>query len=196
MKNAKNLCILLFVIISILGYSQDTIQKKSYQTQKIVNSPIVIDGVMDDESWNLVEWGGDFIQQRPYEGKLPSQPTYFKILYDDNNLYVGVLNYDSVPGEIDRRMCRRDDFEGDFIEINIDSYNDQMTAFSFTLNAAGVRGDEAITEDGNNWDETWDPIWYGKTSMIDSGWVAEIKIPFTQLRFGKKANHSWGMQFT
>jgi hypothetical protein len=192
----KNLLLLLFVIITVLGYSQDPIQKKSYQTQKTTNGPIIIDGVMDDESWNLVEWEGDFIQQMPYEGKQPSQPTYFKILYDDDNLYVGVLNYDSVPAEIDRRMCRRDDFEGDFIEINIDSYNDQMTAFSFTLNAAGVRGDEAITEDGENWDDTWDPIWYGKTSMVDSGWVAEIKIPFTQLRFGKKANHSWGMQFT
>jgi len=71
-----------------------------------------------------------------------------------------------------------------------------MTAFSFTLNAAGVRGDEAITEDGDDWDDTWDPIWYGKTAMLDSGWVAEIKIPFTQLRFGKKANHVWGMQLT
>jgi len=192
----KKLLLFLFMSLVILGYSQEPIEKKTYRTQKLSNGPIIVDGVLDDESWNLVEWGGDFIQQRPYEGKQPSQPTYFKILYDDDNLYLGVLNYDSIPAEIDRRMCRRDDFEGDFIEINIDSYNDQMTAFSFTLNAAGVRGDEAITEDGDDWDDTWDPIWYGKTAMLDSGWVAEIKIPFTQLRFGKKANHVWGMQLT
>jgi len=108
----KKLLLFLFMSLVILGYSQEPIEKKTYRTQKLSNGPIIVDGVLDDESWNLVEWGGDFIQQRPYEGKQPSQPTYFKILYDDDNLYLGVLNYDSIPAEIDRRMCRRDDFEG------------------------------------------------------------------------------------
>lgn len=182
------------LLINLFVYSQENLQKKSYTTKKLTDGSIDIDGKLDDKAWDLVEWGGDFIQRSPYEGKLPSQPTFFKILYDDNNLYIGVLAYDSLPDEIDKRMCRRDDFEGDWIEINIDSYYDQMTAFSFTINAAGVKGDEAITDNGDEWDDTWDPIWYVKTSITDSGWVAEMKIPFSQLRFGKKDNHVWGMQ--
>ncbi len=171
-------------------------QQQSYTTKMITDKKPVIDGIMDDESWAIVEWGGNFIQQEPYEGKAPSQPTFFKILYDDNFLYIGVMAYDSAPSQIVKRMSRRDGFDGDFVEINIDSHFDKMTAYSFTVNAAGVKGDELITEDGDNWDYTWDPIWYTKTSINDSGWVAEMKIPFTQLRFGKKDVHTWGMQFT
>jgi len=171
-------------------------QQQSYTTQRITDKSPVIDGIMDDESWDIVEWGGDFIQQEPYEGKAPSQPTSFKILYDDNFLYVGVMAYDSAPSQIVKRMSRRDGFDGDFVEINIDSHFDKMTAYSFTVTAAGVKGDEMVTEDGDNWDDTWDPIWYTKTSINDSGWVAEMKIPFTQLRFGKKNIHTWGIQFS
>jgi len=60
--------------------------------------------------------------------------------------------------------------------------------------ASGAKGDEAITQDGNNWDSSWNPIWYLKISIDDKGWCAEMKIPFSQLRFGKKAEHVWGIQ--
>ena len=71
--------LLLFLLIPILISAQ----QQTYSTNRISDEAPVIDGIMDDKSWNLVEWGGDFIQQEPYEGKSPSQPTYFKILYDD-----------------------------------------------------------------------------------------------------------------
>ena len=182
--------ILLFFSVSLLA------QVKSYTTKKIQENAPFIDGVLNDKCWNLVEWGDDFVQREPYEGKEPSQETYFKILYDDNNLYVGIFAHDSTPELIERRLSRRDGFEGDWVEINIDSYYDKMTAFSFTVNAAGVKGDEFITDDGDMWDVTWDPIWYVKTNITDSGWIAEMRIPFRQLRFGKKDNHIWGIQLT
>nr|NQU92326.1 carbohydrate binding family 9 domain-containing protein [Bacteroidota bacterium] len=190
MKKLYLLVLAIFIGISLYP------QKQSYRTAKITDQPPQIDGNLNDTAWNIVEWEGNFVQWEPYEGKPPSQPTFFKIIYDDNNLYVGIVAYDSLPNEIVKRMSRRDGFEGDFVEINIDSHLDHMTAYSFTLNAAGVKGDELITEDGDNWDPTWDPIWYAKTALTDTGWVAEFKIPFTQLRFGKKDNHTWGMQVT
>ena len=190
MKNTQ----LLIIFLSIVGFA--LAQDQTYITKKIEGHPPEIDGQMNEASWNLVDWGGNFTQSQPYEGQLPSQPTYFKILYDDNNLYVGVMAYDSVPSEIVKRMSRRDGFEGDFVEINIDSHFDKMTAYSFTVNAAGVKGDELISDDGNNWDQTWDPIWYTKTSINDTGWTAEMRIPFSQLRFGAKDVHTWGIQFT
>jgi hypothetical protein len=183
---------LILTLVFSGSYSQ-TIEKKIYQTAFTRVAP-QIDGLMNDSCWNLVAWGGDFIQTQPYDNRPPSQLTSFKILYDDNNLYVFIRAYDSVPEKISRRMSRRDYFDGDMVEINIDSYYDQQTAFSFTALASGAKGDEAITQDGNNWDASWNPVWYLKTSIDDSGWCAEMKIPFSQLRFGKKDEHVWGIQ--
>ena len=175
-------------------YSQ-TVEKKTYQTAFTQVAP-EIDGLMNDSCWNKVVWSGDFIQTQPYENKPPTQQTSFKILFDDDNLYVFIRAFDTEPKKISRRISRRDNFDGDMVEINIDSYYDQQTAFSFTAMASGAKGDEAITQDGNNWDSSWNPVWYLKTSIDDKGWCAEMKIPFSQLRFGKKAEHIWGIQLT
>ena len=93
-------------------------------------------------------------------------------------------------------MSRRDSFDGDWVEINIDSYNDKRSAFSFTSSVSGVKGDEFISNNGDNWDSTWDPIWYLKTSIDEEGWIAELKIPLSQLRFADKEEHVWGIQLT
>jgi hypothetical protein len=185
----KIVAVFLLSCFSILSFAQ----VKTYMTS-FVKSPPAIDGIMDETVWDNIEWGGQFTQSRPYDGKEPSQPTFFKIVYDDNNLYIGILARDSVPGLIDRRMTRRDGFDGDRITICIDSYYDKRTAFSFTISAAGVKGDEYVTEDGDNWDANWDPIWYAKTSIQDTGWTAEIQIPYSQIRFGKQQEYTWGLQ--
>ncbi|MBC7873207.1 MAG: carbohydrate binding family 9 domain-containing protein [Ferruginibacter sp.] len=91
-------------------------------------------------------------------------------------------------------MSRRDQFPGDWVEINIDSYHDLRTAFSFTISVSGVRGDEFVSNNGNNWDVSWNPIWYSKTHVNDKGWTAEIKIPLSQLRYGNEAEKVWGFQ--
>ena len=94
-----------------------------------------------------------------------------KILYDDKNLYLAFKCYQADPTTIEKRMGRRDDFPGDWIEVNIDSYNDDRTAFSFTASASGVKGDEFVSNNGNNWDSSWNPIWYMDTniSMMRAG---------------------------
>lgn len=168
-------------------------EKRIYTTKK-TETPPTIDGHLDKDIWNQVEWQGDFIQRSPNDGDAPSQQTAFKILYDDNNLYVFIKAYDLEPEKISRLLSRRDEFKGDFVEINIDSDLDHQTAFSFSAMASGVKGEEAVSQNGQNWDRSWNPIWYLKTSMDDEGWNAEFRIPFSQLRFGKKDNHIWGIQ--
>ncbi|MDH5366144.1 MAG: carbohydrate binding family 9 domain-containing protein [Cyclobacteriaceae bacterium] len=188
------------ILLVMLGLVHDTIAQehkekvKSYITERITDSPPVVDGLINDEAWNLVEWQDDFTQRQPNDGEQPSMPTAFKILYDAKNLYVLVRAFDDEPDKISQRMSRRDGFSGDFVEINIDSYYDKRTAFSFTASASGVKGDEYISNNGNNWDSSWDPIWYLKTSVDEKGWVAEFRIPLSQLRFGDKAVHTWGIQ--
>ncbi len=188
---------LLFLAACFLFFeatAQD-IPTKTYWTNKL-QSPITIDGKSNDKAWEQVEWGTDFIQHSPSQGDSPSQRTAFKILYDEKNLYVLIRAYDDHPEEIVKRLSRRDGFEGDFVEINIDSYYDKRTAFSFTASVSGVKGDEYVSNNGNDWDSSWDPIWYLKTSIDDKGWIAEFRIPLSQLRFADKEEHTWGLQVT
>jgi hypothetical protein len=190
---------LLFIFFDFIFFSAfcmpgDTIiTKKKYFTRKL-KSAITLDGIPKEEAWNSVEWSGDFTQWQPNEGKPPSQQTNFKILYDAKFLYIGYRCDDVSPDSISKRMGRRDEFPGDWVEINIDSYHDQRTAFSFTLSASGVRNDEFVSNDGNNWDPSWNPIWFGKTHLNNKGWTAEVKIPLSQLRYGNKAEKVWGIQ--
>jgi hypothetical protein len=193
----RTLLLVFFVItfLSAKSNAQDSIPIKQYFT-KHVQGTIDFDGVPAEEAWNAVEWGGDFIQWQPNEGKPPTQPTSFKILYDEKFLYIAYRCYEISSDSIIKRMGRRDEFPGDWVEINIDSYHDKRTAFSFTLSVSGVRGDEFVSDNGNNWDPSWNPIWFTKTNINDKGWTAEVKIPLSQLRYGNEKEKVWGIQVT
>ncbi|MCP4725429.1 MAG: carbohydrate binding family 9 domain-containing protein, partial [bacterium] len=191
---------IIFMIISLFSvslFAQDrNTDKKIYYTKRINPTPPEIDGKLDDEVWRGVEWGGDFMQRSPYDGKDPSQDTSFKITYDDDNLYIAYRVHDTDPEKIENQVTRRDRFPGDWVEINLDSYYDHRTAFSFTISCSGVRSDELITEDGGNWDSSWDPVWYAETNINGDGWTAEVRIPLNQLRYADKDEQIWGLQFT
>ena len=194
---ARLVCTLLTVLFAALPPGHVSAQqpaRKIYTTRKVNPTPPVIDGKLNDPVWNEVPWGENFTQRQPVDNAPPSEKTAFKILYDDRNLYVAIRAFDRSPGEIVRRMSRRDGFEGDWVEINIDSYNDKRSAFSFTASVSGVKGDEAVSNNGDIWDSSWDPIWYLKTSIDDQGWIAEIRIPLSQLRFAEKEDQVWGLQ--
>ena len=170
-------------------------EKRIYTTKRIEGEPPTIDAKFDEACWETVEWTGDFIQWQPYNAKAPTAPTQFKVLYDDRYIYFAYRCFDD-PEKIVQRMSRRDGFEGDWVEINIDSYFDKQTAFSFTISVSGVKGDEAVTNNGSDWDGSWDPIWYTRTAIDDKGWTAEVKIPLSQLRFANKDVQVWGLQST
>ncbi len=194
MNKKVALVILLLLLPLFLAAARPTPTKRIYTAQRIIPEPPVIDGVLNDLIWEQPEWSGDFIQRQPYEGKDPSQDTVFKILYDDKNLYVAIRAYDSEPDRIERRLSRRDTLDGDWVEINIDSYFDKRTAFCFGVNAAGVKKDMLMSNDGQIQDINWDPIWHVKTSSDNKGWIAEMSIPLSQLRFSNTEDKTWGLQ--
>ncbi len=185
---------LWFFCTGFLLASSDQPVKRIYNTARINPHAPVIDGDIYDESWQKVEWSSDFIQRSPDDGAKPSFESAFKVLYDHKNLYVAIRAFDPEPDKIETRITRRDELDGDWVQIALDTYFDQRTAFSFAVNAAGVRGDEAITKDGENDDANWDPVWYVKTKIDAKGWTAEMRIPFSQLRFGEKEQQIWGIQ--
>lgn len=188
---------ILALIVNSTIFSQDSIPKRIYETKFLDETPPPkIDGIIDDKAWNLVEWSGDYVEWSPEENTIPLEKTQKKILYGEKNLYVAFRCFDKDPEGIVKRLSRRDGFDGDWVEINIDSFHDLRTAFSFTTSVSGVKGDEFISNDGATWDNTWNPIWFTKTNIDDQGWTAEIRIPLSQLRFGKNDNQVWGIQST
>ena len=194
-KNCLLVTMLSFQVLLLTAQNNpaDSFARKKYFTQRI-NGTITLDGIPNEDAWNGVEWGGNFTQWMPHEGKPPSQETNFKILYDNKFLYIAYRAHDLSPDSIVKFMGRRDEFPGDWVEINIDSYHDKRTAFSFTLSVSGVRNDEFVSNDGNNWDASWNPIWFAKTHVDDKGWTAEAKIPLSQLRYGNETEKVWGIQ--
>ncbi len=176
--------------------SRAEIEKRQYTTEPTGSEVIRFDGIPDEPAWEKVAWEGNFIQYQPNEGAPPAQESQFKILYSDKYLYLAFRCFDTSPDSIVQRMSRRDEFPGDWIEVNIDSYHDLRTAFSFTFSVSGVKGDEFVSDNGNNWDDSWNPIWDGKSHVDSLGWTAELKIPFSQLRYGNQPDPVWGIQFT
>ena len=188
----------IMILMLTAGYAvkpDSTVLKRTYQTA-FTKTPPVIDGIGNDDAWNIVEWTSDFIQSQPVENKPPSQQTAFKVLYDNDNIYLFIRAYDTEPDKVSKLMSRRDNFNGDMIFVELDSHFDKQTDFLFSASASGAKSDAAISDDGSSEDDNWNPIWYMKTSCDDKGWCAEMKIPLSQLRFGKKDEQIWGLQVT
>jgi hypothetical protein len=165
--------------------------KRIYTTQRLVSAPPEIDGILTDECWTEGPWSGGYIQNMPHESDAPSQETELKILYDDRNIYVAIRAYDTEPGRIDRKLGRRDAFEGDIVGVCFDSYFDHRTGFEFDLTAAGAKMDLILKNQG--WDTSWDAVWYGAVGSEPSAWTAEMRIPLSQLRYSDQDVQVWGL---
>jgi hypothetical protein len=193
----KNIFLLTLIILlplqSLFGQTQ-TLEKKKYKATQITTAP-VIDGILDEDLWSTAgEWVDDFTQNEPYNGKPASQRTEFKILFDEDNIYAAFKAFDTAPDSIVNRLTRRDSPDGDLVGVLFDSYHDLRTAFLFGIASSGVKYDQMFTGDGQSEDPTWDPNWWVKTSINKEGWVAEMKIPFSQLRFEKNSGDTWGFE--
>jgi hypothetical protein len=191
MRKTLILLFLLLLIVPVL--TGQTIEKKRYKAERLTVVPD-IDGVLDDEAWNQGTWIDDFIQFEPYNGKQPSQKTEFKILYNEDNLYAAFKVYDTSPDSIVNRLTRRDNVDGDLVGLILDSFHDLRTGFLFGISSSGVKYDGMFINDGMNEDYSWDPNWWVKTSVNKEGWIAEMKIPFSQVRFEKNSGDIWGLE--
>lgn len=183
--------LLMIYFFMLHASDKENLEKRSYSTLKIDVAP-KIDGLINDECWSSGIWDGNFTQQFPNTGGNPSQETYVKVLYDHNNIYVAIMSMDTEPDKIRRIFDSRDEFAGDVVGIAFDSYFDKRTAFEFNVTAAGQKIDLKHYGD-KDFDQNWNAIWDAATSVNDSGWVAEMRIPFSQLRYNKGDSKIWGM---
>lgn len=158
-----------------------------------------IDGRLDDAAWTsdgavAIE---DFTQQRPIEGAEPSERTRVVVRYDAQAIYVGARMFRSNPAEILRSVSRRDgSATAEHLQITFDTHRDRRTGYGFVISAAGVRADyhHSRDEDHGGREYQYDPIWEAEARVDSLGWTAEMRIPFSQLRFPQADSQEWGFQ--
>jgi hypothetical protein len=156
-------------------------------------SPVVVDGRLADGAWALASAATEFRQRDPQEGAAASERTEVRVLYDDEAIYVGIRMFDREPGLVTRRLSRRDDeADADRVIVFLDPRHDHLTGASFELTAAGVQSDAYLYDDTRD-DDAWDAVWAGRVSTDAQGWSAEMRIPYSQLRFPKAESHTWGV---
>ncbi|MFC1786409.1 carbohydrate binding family 9 domain-containing protein, partial [Candidatus Neomarinimicrobiota bacterium] len=160
----KNTFFIIALILPVVFTFADTDidsnrEKPSIQVVRLNDDHLKIDGLLDEPVWHSAPTGTNFISRSPLDGVEPSFNTTFKILYDNEYLYVGIRAYDNEPDQIIGNLTRKDEYTiSDWLYVSIDSFNDNRTAFEFGLNAAGVQHDLVRSDDVES-DDTWDGVW-------------------------------------
>lgn len=162
------------------------------------SQPIIIDGVLDEEVWQTAVPVGHFVQGVPDNGMPATHPTVVRVLYDDDHLYLGVVNYDS---QMDRLMIAglEHDFNpgsGDLFAVSLDTFLDRRNSFLFFVNPGGAVRDEQTFNDSRNVSVAWEGPVRARVSHTDSAWVVEMAIPFSTVRFDPgQPVQEWGINF-
>jgi hypothetical protein len=158
---------------------------------------ITIDGRLDEADWSRAPVAAGFIQNDPREGEPASEDTEVRVLYDADNLYVGVLARDRDPAAILTSELAKDfnRTSGDDFELVLDTFHDGRNGYMFATNARGAKWDAQMINEGREINENWDALWQVRTRITGDGWYAEMAIPFRTLRFSSAASQTWGVNF-
>lgn len=173
----------------------DDFEKKVLNISKVIKAP-KIDGVLNDDAWQNATIASNFSERYPENGaKVPdSIRTEVKVVYTDRGVYFGAKMFDPNPASIPRELTERDNVGNtDFFLVILNGYNDGQQALYFTVTASGVQYDALATN--NNEDSSFNGIWDSAVKITDDGWVAEMMIPYRELRFPDKEIQEWGVQF-
>jgi hypothetical protein len=158
------------------------------------DEPVTVDGKLEEKVWRRPS-ADTFTQNDPKDGEPATERTEVWVAYDDKALYVAAYCYDSEPAKIIGRLGRRDvRTDSDWFMFAVDPYFDKRTGYMFAVNPAGSIMDLALSNDVND-DESWDGVWEAKAAVNGDGWTAEMRIPFHQIRFAKKDEYVWGVNF-
>ena len=163
-----------------------------------VRSAMSIDGRLDEAAWQEAKAISGFLQSEPVEGADATQESQVRVLYGPNNVYIGAMLFDDEAAGIQQTLGRRDDINrADWLIVSIDSYFDRKTAYVFGVNAAGIQFDAIRTGrgGGRGMDRSWDAIWASNTRVTDEGWLVEMRIPYSMLRFAGAGTQTWGIHF-
>jgi hypothetical protein len=191
----------LFLFLFSYGFAQDV---KFFKPDSIrrqlkavrISTSLTIDGILNEPEWSLASPSSPFIQIEPYQGKAANYETQVKVLYNQKYLYFGIISKDPLGKSAIRATDFIRDFDytkHDLVSLSFDAFNDKRNAIVFATNAYGVQRD-LLSFDDLYYDIDWNGLWTVRTTRKDSGWVAEIAIPWKTLRYPQTADsiQSWG----
>lgn len=168
--------------------------RPTFAATRVAKAP-KIDGDLSDAAWQNVPEISNFTQHNPNDGKPATQKSVVKIVYDDRAIYVGAMMYDTNP--VTALLARRDTVldTSDWFYLSIDSQHDRLNGASFWVNPLNVQYDTNLYNDIYD-DSSWDAVWESAAKIVPGGWAAEMRIPYTQLRFPDQARQTWGFNLT
>lgn len=184
----------LFFIMLFCVLLANAQEKKSLNISRTTEAP-KIDGVLDDAVWQNAEEATGFVQFRPEMGVAleDHQRTIVKMTYDDNAIYVSAYLKDK-PEDIQKQFTRRDNFgNSDYFGVILNPNNDAQNDISFIVLSSGTQA-EAVSSRGRR-DFGWNAVWESEVKIVDDGWIVEMKIPYSALRFSNQEVQTWGIQF-
>ncbi|MBK9933673.1 MAG: carbohydrate binding family 9 domain-containing protein [Cytophagaceae bacterium] len=192
----------LIIMLSKFAMAQDASVFRPDSVKKEIKAigiknKLKVDGLLNDAEWALSPASPQFTQVEPYQGQKPNHQTQVKVLYNKKFLYLGIFSYDSLGKKAIRAVDFKRDFrdtQHDMVMVSFDGFNDQRNSITFGSNAYGVQR-ELLSFDDNYYDLDWDGLWRVRTSRTDSGWVAEMAIPWQTLRYPKLTDsvQNWGL---
>lgn len=176
------------------GQSETALQLHAHR----INSALHIDGLLNEPFWQEAPFAHGFRQNQPQEGEASTEQTEVRVLYDAQNLYIGVLCRDREPDKIVAQKLQRDGGleDDDMFAFLLDTYHDKRNAYFFATNPNGAEEDGQLVDGAFDADYDWDGVWEVRAQIHDAGWSAEFKIPFWNLKFNSVAEQSWGINFT
>lgn len=188
-----SLAAIVGVAVPALAQGSQNNGRKEARAVRVPSGAIDVDGRLDEVAWRSAPAITDFIQREPVEGAPPTDRIEVRFAYDDTALYVGARMSSDAP--IQAPMGRRDTGEqAEHLLVSLDTYLDRRTASTFGVTAAGVRLDHYYASDRQfDDDSNFDPVWHARTSVDAQGWIAELWIPFSQLRFTDRSPQVWGL---
>ncbi len=192
--------IFILSILNAISFSQENISndKRVILTKQISTGKIDLDGLLNEPEWKMVSPAKDFIQRDPIEGAPSTEKTEVYVVYDNNNLYIGAMLFDSDPNGILAYQKRRDQSlrtDDRFMWI-LDTFLDGRTGYFFEVNPAGLMGDGLIIGSESHWgtNKDWNGIWDARVVILPEGWSVEVVIPFRTLNFNPNLE-TWGINF-
>lgn len=154
---------------------------------------IRIDGELDESVWGSQVFANQFTQFEPNPGLKATFDTEVRVVYDDGAVYIAALMKDPEPDKILKQLSARDQRENSsWFSVAIDPYQNAQLGFAFNVTSAGVQQDMLLTPEGE--DLAWNAVWESAVKITDEGWVAEIKIPYSAIRFPQAPVQTWGFQ--
>lgn len=188
-------CALFLISTPLIAHAQDARPRSLVASR--ASGHIALDGTLDEPDWSVAPVARGFIQSEPREGQPATFDTEVRIAYDTDAVYFGVVLLDPEPAKIIVTDLRKDYAvdASDAFAVILDTFHDGRNGYEFATNPSGAKWDAQVTNEGREINANWDAIWDVRTRITETGWVAEIRIPFRTLKFANADPQTWGLNF-